>query len=70
VAAVFESPDAPSFPGTSVAAQQAAAAAAAAAGKGGSANHGRVMVVASSRMLSDEWLDKEENAKLAGRCCL
>ena len=62
-AAVFESPDAPSYPGTSAAA--AAAAAAAAKEAGGKVTHGRVMVVGSGRLFSDEWLDKEENGKLA-----
>ena len=55
VAAVFECPDAPSFPGASAAAAEAARDAA----------HGRVMVVGSGQLFGDEWLDKEENGKLA-----
>jgi len=67
VAAVFECPDAPShLSGASAAAQAAAKAEAAAkAAAGSTVAHGRVMVLGSAQLFGDEWLDKEENGKLA-----
>jgi intraflagellar transport protein 52 len=61
IAAVFEAEAQSAFPGTSAAAQAAAAS----EGRSGPLPQGRVMVVGSSLLFSDEWLDKEENAKLA-----
>mmetsp|Transcript_22150 Transcript_22150/g.28885 ORF Transcript_22150/g.28885 Transcript_22150/m.28885 type:complete len:520 (-) Transcript_22150:119-1678(-) len=61
IAAVYEAEAQSSFPGTSAAAQAAAAS----EGRTGPLPQGRVMVVGSSLLFSDEWLDKEENGKLA-----
>jgi len=64
LAAAFEASEVPAYPGASAAAM-AAAAAAAKENNGKPATRGRVMVVGSAQLFGDEWLDKEENGKLA-----
>jgi len=64
LAAAFEASEVPAYPGASAAAM-AAAAAAAKENQGNASTRGRVLVVGSAQLFGDEWLDKEENGKLA-----